>query len=289
MFDPLRPLDAGVPPDADGDRLGDACDPCPLDPDPACRDWRTGDRDGDGVADGADDCPDAPDVDQADSDDDGRGDACDFCPLPNPGITPCRLAIAELRDPRSASRPPRHALVALDGAAVTALRPDSGNARGFYLEDAAAPFSGLFVYTAKASPGVSVGDQVAVWGRFDEYYGADQLVFGAWLARAPGAAPEPLDVTTSAVGDGGALTAAYDSMLVRSTDAAVVTTNPDAPSDYDETELEGALRLDDLLYPELDNTFAPGTRFTRVTGIVGQSFEHQKLWPRGADDLVPAQ
>jgi hypothetical protein len=47
--------------DADGDGVGDACDP---------------DRDGDGVPDGEDDCPAIPDPDQADADGDGVGDAC---------------------------------------------------------------------------------------------------------------------------------------------------------------------------------------------------------------------
>jgi hypothetical protein len=63
-------------------------------------------------------------------------------------------------------------------------------------------------------------------------------------------------------------------------------TNPDAPNDYDETGLAGALRLDDLLYPELDNTFALGTRFAFAQGITGRSFSHQKLWPRQASDLA---
>ena len=289
VFDPLRPLDAGVPADADGDGRGDACDPCPLDADPACNDARTGDRDGDGIADGADDCPDVPNRDQADADGDGRGDACDDCPAANPGLTPCPLRIAAIRDPSAPGRPPRHSLVELDGALVTALRPDSGNARGFYVEDSTDPFSGLFVYTAKTSPGVAVGDRVALRGRLDEYYGVDQLVFGSWLAREAGTPPEPLEVGASAVGDGGELAAAYDSMLVRVTDATVVATNPDAPSDYDESELEGALRLDDLLFPELDNAFASDTRFTRITGILGHSFDHQKVWPRGADDVALAE
>jgi hypothetical protein len=48
--------------DADGDGIGDACDP---------------DKDGDGVLNGADNCPDVANADQADADGDGIGDACD--------------------------------------------------------------------------------------------------------------------------------------------------------------------------------------------------------------------
>jgi hypothetical protein len=48
--------------DADGDNVGDSCDP---------------DRDGDGVADDVDNCVSVPNADQDDLDEDGEGDACD--------------------------------------------------------------------------------------------------------------------------------------------------------------------------------------------------------------------
>jgi hypothetical protein len=63
-------------------------------------------------------------------------------------------------------------------------------------------------------------------------------------------------------------------------------TNPDAPKDYDETGLRGGLRLDDLLWPELDNVYPPGSRFSSVNGIAGFSFGHCKLYPRSPADLV---
>ncbi|MBA3403434.1 MAG: thrombospondin type 3 repeat-containing protein [Gemmatimonadaceae bacterium] len=42
------------------------------------------DNDGDGIADNVDNCPGTPNTDQADTDADGIGDACDVCPLDNP-------------------------------------------------------------------------------------------------------------------------------------------------------------------------------------------------------------
>jgi len=287
VFDPVRPLDDGTQADTDGDGLGDACDPCPLDPALDCVDVRSGDRDADGVPDGADTCPDTPNADQADTDGDGKGDACDYCRQANSGIFPCTLAISELRDRLGPSRPPRHARVAIGGAIVTALRPDAGNARGFYVEDGAAPLSGLFVYTASSSPSVALGDRVTLEGLLDEYYGVDQLVLEAVRSREPGPPPVPIDVDASELGDGGSLAEAYDSMLVRVLGASVAETNPDAPADYDETRLSGELRIDDLLWPELDNEFAPGTLFPALVGIAGLSFEHRKLWPRAPDDFEP--
>jgi hypothetical protein len=128
---------------------------------------------------------------------------------------------------------------------------------------------------------------VTVRGRYDLYYGAEQLVAPELVARAAGAPVVPVALSAADLGDAGALGRTFDSMLVRVDAVSVAATNPDAPSDYDETLLGGALRLDDLLYPELDNVFPPGTPFTRVTGILGRSFDHQKLWPRTAADLEP--
>jgi hypothetical protein len=55
--------------------------------------------------------------------------------------------------------------------------------------------------------------------------------------------------------------------------------NPDSPRDFDETGLVGDLRLDDLIYPDLDNGYPVGSKFASVTGILGFSFGHQKLYP----------
>ena len=51
--------------DADGDGLGDACDP---------------DMDNDSILNERDNCPKTPNTDQKDADGDGIGDACDNCP-----------------------------------------------------------------------------------------------------------------------------------------------------------------------------------------------------------------
>ncbi len=77
-----------IPPDTDGDSVGDTCDNCASIPnaDQANADGDSQgnacdtDDDGDGRLDTADNCPLAANADQADADGDGDGDVCDNCP-----------------------------------------------------------------------------------------------------------------------------------------------------------------------------------------------------------------
>jgi hypothetical protein len=154
--------------------------------------------------------------------------------------------------------------------------------------DGIRPFSGIFVFTSRAPPGVSLGERLTLFGRLDVYQDTDELVAPTLLERSLDAPVEPLVVAARDVGDGGALADAYQSMLVRVENVAVTNENPDAPADYDEFLLDDVLRVDDLFAPDLDNVFPPGTRFRSVTGVLGRSFGHPKLWPRDANDMVPS-
>jgi imidazolonepropionase-like amidohydrolase len=245
--------------------------------------WDATDADSDGVPDALDDCPRVPDPDQVDVDQDERGDACDPCPVFNAGLTPCPRRIAELRAP--ASRLPPWVAVTLTAARVTALRTEGS--KGFYLEDGDhAPYSGIFVYTSGTAPGVRSGAIVALQAYFDTFQGTDELVRPELLSETE--SPDEyaaLPVSVSDAADGSPRAAGLASLLIRVEGCAIESTNPDAPNDYDETQLSGGLRLDDLIWPELDNQYLPGTRFSTLQGIAGFSFGHQKLWPRAATDL----
>ncbi len=255
---------------------------CPPPPPPPA--WNETDADADGVPDARDDCPRATNPDQADSDDDGRGDACDACPVYNPGLRPCPRSIAELRAPTT--RLTTKAAVLLTGARVTALRPQ--DSKGFYLEDGNhAPYSGIFVYTS-AAPGVELGAIVSVRGYFDSFQGTDELVNTEVVSHVAGVTEyPPLAIALADAADGSARAAGLASLFVRIEGAQVAITNPDAPSDYDETLLLGGLRLDDLIWADLDNLFPVGTPFGALQGIAGLSFGHHKLYPRSATDLTP--
>jgi hypothetical protein len=245
--------------------------------------WDRSDADGDGVPDALDVCPRVADPEQLDSDVDGRGDACDACPLFNPGLVPCALSIAELRAPQSRLSP--GAAVLIREARVTALR--SQGSKGYYIEDGDhGPYSGIFVYTAGASPKVAFGDSVDLQGYFDGYQGTDELVSAQLLGQVPATSDyAPLLVSLADIADGSPRAAALASLFVRLPGAEVESTNPDDPKDYDETLLSGGLRLDDLIASDLDNQYLVGTRFSSLQGISGFSFGHQKLYPRTLEDL----
>jgi len=88
--------------DSDGDGVIDACDGCPADStktDPGvCGCGKPDiDSDGDGVMDCVDNCPDVSNPDQADSDNDGVGDACQGPPAPAPFPPPVNLLDPELQ------------------------------------------------------------------------------------------------------------------------------------------------------------------------------------------------
>lgn len=282
VFDPPRPLDDGNQADSDEDGRGDACDPCPLDSADRCSVPSGSDRDGDGILDRIDLCPRTFDPDQADSDGDGHGDACDHCPTRDPGSLPCPLSISALRDPSVFPTAPLGSPVLLEGW-VNALRPD---ARGFFLQDAAEPFSGISIY-GSYPPGLLVGDRVRILGFTHRYQGSAEIVHPhvELLATSVETAPSPILIRSSAnTPDLASLSMQHEGSLVHVEALAVIATNPDAPNDYDETLLEGDLRLDDWLLPELDNTFPVGTKLD-VTGIIGRSHGNYKLWPRRLEDV----
>jgi large repetitive protein len=246
--------------------------------------WDERDADGDGVFDLHDVCPRAADAEQLDGDGDGKGDACDACPVYDPGLIPCPIEIAQLRAPES--RLTLGLAVTAKALRVTALR--ASGSKGFYAEDGDhAPYSGIFVYTGSKVPAVAVGDLATVQGYFGAYQGTDELLEVDVLARRAATRPyPPLDVSLSEAADGSARAAGLASLFVRIHGLEVALMNPDAPNDYDETGLVGGLRLDDLIFSELDNAFSPGTRFSYVQGINGRSFSHQKLWPTQPSDLL---
>jgi cytosine/adenosine deaminase-related metal-dependent hydrolase len=300
VFNPVRLLEAAQG-NTDGDLAGDACDACPFDAADACTAPDADDIDDDGIVNGADNCPKDTNPAQEDIDKDGHGDACDTCAEPNPGASVCATSIKALRDPSDPGHPAVKSVVSIKDAYVTAVRPNIGTSRGFYIQDASLkPFTGIFVFTGGKSPGVSVGNKITLTGTYEEYFTLSELTNVSVTSNDGGTelpfGPVPV-MSPSEIATGGALLEPYESMLVEIGKVFIVVQNADAPMDYDEFTVSDnpasmtGLRIDDLIFDGaqnmgLDNKCPVGLEITKMAGIVNYSFNHGKLEPRSAADIT---
>lgn len=293
VFNPPMLFDNGQL-DVDGDGDGDACDACPLEPGDGCIVPDPDDIDDDGVPNGSDNCPRDANSNQADADTDGHGDTCDDCAEPNPGPATCPTTIPAIRNPMDPKHPKAGANVAIVGAYVTGLRPDTGNSRGFYVQnDTAEPWNGIFVFTGAKLPPVKVGNRVAVAGIYTEFNGLGEISSPVVTVEDPGLVlpfePVLLDPATLATGKANA--EPFESMLVRVGPVSITVQNADAPMDFDEFVITGTLRVDDQITDGikdmvLNNKCPVGTTFDDIVGIVGYSFANSKLQPRSPADVL---
>ncbi|MBN2357830.1 MAG: thrombospondin type 3 repeat-containing protein [Deltaproteobacteria bacterium] len=293
IFNPKRPFDHGKQGDFDNDLIGDVCDPCPLDANTdQCTVFDPDDADRDGVLDTVDNCPGVPNpAPQSDRDNDGHGDPCDPCPdVANPGNAGCPTTIHDIQDIASASHPDVGSRVAFE-CAVTAV-----GLKGIWCQErSGGAWSGIYVYanaTPTANDGTATprtpvrGDDLRIDGVYSEYFDMTEIESPTLTWLRSGAVLAPAVVDAADVANGGSLAEQYEGVLIRVNDVTVTVQNADAPGDYDEFAVTGGLRVDDLIYQELDNTFAVGTSFSALVGPLHYSFSNFKILPRDANDVM---
>lgn len=291
VFNPIRPMDNGVQPNVDGDADGDACDPCPLNPNTTSCMTTAGDADGDGVPNSTDNCPNQANMDQADGDTDGKGDVCDACPTyANPGSAACITTIYKIKNGMTPLGP-----VALANQLVTGCVPT----KGYFLQvkpgdadyDAAegANHSGIFVFDAATNcMALKVGDRIDIsTATSANFFGQIQLSNAMATVKASmnEALPAPTVVTPAMAG--GATANALEAVLVKVNNVSVTDIAPAAgPGDMAPTNefvVDGALRVNDFIF--LVTPFpSVGTAYTSITGILDYKNNNMKLEPRSAAD-----
>lgn len=297
VFNPVRPMDEGAQADVDDDGVGDACDPCPLDANTTeCTPVDPDDMDGDGIDNVDDNCPNDANPNQEDADDDDKGDACDECPNdPNPGTALCPgvpLEIYDIQDVTSTGHPAEDSRVQVS-CIITAV----GKSGVWCQEPAGGAYSGIAVhfgstplYADTSAP--QVGDEAVIDGTYIEYWDLSELTQPTMTFVQVGTEPVAELVTADEVADGGANAEAYEGVLIEVQGVQVTVDNGDAPDDYDAFVVTDGLWVDDTVVDgggtggELDNTFPVGTSFASLVGPLTYSFNHFRILPRTAADVV---
>ena len=288
IFNPIRPLDEGMQADFDMDGIGDACDVCPLggDDDPStCVEVDPNDSDGDDVPNDMDNCPSVPNPEQEDMDDDGKGDACDACPMDaNPGGLACPATVYDVSD----GTLPAGTAVSLEGLVVTAVAP-----RGFYAQQdvdsadyAGVDFSGIFVYTDSApAPAVARGDVVTISAAtIGEFNSQLQLQDATYTVNAgAGTLPTPEAVTTAEIAFGGDRFDELQGVLVSVSDVTVAST--EIGGSFANFTIEDGVEVNDQMFT-LDPFPTMGETFTAITGVLARFMDAPQLRPRDAADII---
>ncbi|WP_456408946.1 choice-of-anchor J domain-containing protein [Caldithrix abyssi] len=146
---------------------------------------------------------------------------------------------------------------------------------GYYLQDAQAAWSGIYVYDKNNKP--AMGDEVALEAEVAEYYNLTELKnVDAFTIVSSGNTMDPLVVATGDVSQ-----EMYEGVLVQVKDA----TCTDEDLGYGEWQVDdgsGPARIDDAIY-----TFSPdsGVKYD-VTGVVTYSYGKYKILPRDENDIV---
>jgi predicted extracellular nuclease len=201
------------------------------------------------------------------------------------------VAIQDTSDPNHPSVGTRVRI----GCIITAVSSNSV----WCQEASGGPYSGIAIFAGSApsyvnnSKAIQIGDNVTIDGDYAEFFDVTQLENPEISFLNSGAIPTPITLSASLLATGSSSAEMYEGVLVRVANVTVTNVNPDAPSDYDEFAVTGGLRIDDMIIDgggtggALDNTYALGTPFSSIVGILHYSFNDYKLLPRSAADITP--
>lgn len=225
------------------------------------------DTDADGIIDDTDNCVATVNPDQADNDNDGKGDVCDECPsFSNPGGAFCVATVPDVKTGVN----PEGQNVSIQGLIVTAV---AGTRVWAQASLAAAPNEGIeLVYSSP--PVLAIGNVITVGGQI--VAGGKLQISTSLLTSSGSGAPTPLTVS------GATLSAPqYDSLLVRVNNVTKV-------SAYNTTNW---LVTDGTQFAVLNTvigtlpSYDDATSFNKIVGIKSNDANYQTLLPRSNADI----
>ncbi|MBT8492708.1 MAG: thrombospondin type 3 repeat-containing protein [Deltaproteobacteria bacterium] len=276
VFNPIRPIDEGAQPDADGDGIGDPCDDDPL----------IADLDSDGQNNDEDNCPFVANGDQADGDGDGRGDVCDDCPsLANP-FTACGsgpaavVSITDIQDGTIGE----DVDVTIENVVVTGVGFNDLTVQD---PNAASPeYSGVLVFIGD-TPSFSVGDIVDVSGRTTEFFGNTEIINTTVTPKGGTMTIAPTAVTLAQ-----AASEPYENVLITVSGGDTITDDYDCSQDDSgctDTELWSIETGGDkvVVYDKFyqDGDWSSRTGSTPVSGVTMWRRNSWRLMPRSGADF----
>ena len=157
---------------------------------------------------------------------------------------------------------------------VTAMVPG----KGFFLQDSAAAWNGIYVYTPTGDVGV-IGDSVVFTAQVTEYFELTELSYveDYVVASQGNVSPESVVITA------GEVVEPYEGVIVSVENATCVNVNFD---DHDNSLYVVDGSTDTLMVHDLIYEFTPvlNTTYT-FTGIVNYDFSNFKVEPRDSNDV----
>ena len=199
------------------------------------------------------------------------------------------MRIRDLRDQRCPDyqRPPTQLpgrAVVIEEAIVTAVFGDA-----FTIQDPeGGAYSALWVYNQRRElqDALVPGHRVRIEGSLIEFFTLTELVPDPSGITIAGMSPVPAPIILNdpaRIADGGDLVEPMESVLVEVPSTRVLNTAPDCPRDFGMFVVSGNLRIGS----EANFDYAPARSdvILRVRGVLHYSFDHQKLFPRGDEDI----